>query len=71
VKLIALAALGLASVAIWVFVVLPAERRYHERKLAAIQRQIEKRQSAQREEENTPPDADRQGRPEHQKGESG
>jgi hypothetical protein len=72
VKLIALAALGIAAfVAIWVFVVAPSERRHHERKLAAIQKQIEKRQSAEREEEYTHPDADASGRSEHQKGESG
>lgn len=34
-----------AFVAIWIFVVIPAERRHHERKLEIIQRQIEKRRS--------------------------
>jgi hypothetical protein len=47
---IAIAVLG-AFLAIWFFVVVPAERRHHERKLAALQRQIEKREAA-RDEDN-------------------
>jgi len=58
-KLIALAALVIAAfVAVWVFVVIPSERRHHERKLAAIQKQIEKREAAKQEEKYTPPDGD-------------
>jgi uncharacterized membrane protein len=35
-----------AFLAIWVFVVVPAERRHHERKLEALQKRIEKRQAS-------------------------
>ena len=31
-----------AFLAIWIFVVVPAERRHHERKLEVLQKQIEK-----------------------------
>jgi len=45
VKLMLIAALALgAFVAIWVFFVIPAERRHHERKLEALRTRIEKRQ---------------------------
>jgi len=58
-KLIAFAALVIAAfVAIWFFVVIPSERRHHERKLAALQKQIEKREAAQQAEKYEPPDAD-------------
>jgi hypothetical protein len=58
-KLIAFAGLVIAAfVAIWFFVVIPSERRHHERKLAALQKQIEKRQAAQLAEKYEPPDAD-------------
>jgi flagellar biosynthesis/type III secretory pathway M-ring protein FliF/YscJ len=40
-----------AFLAIWVFVVVPAERRHHERKLEALQKRIEKRQASQTEEQ--------------------
>ena len=43
---IAILALG-AFVAIWIFVVVPSERKHHERKLKALQKQIEKREAAQ------------------------
>ena len=33
-----------AFVAIWIFVVIPAEKRHHERKLEALRNRIEKRQ---------------------------
>jgi hypothetical protein len=33
-----------AFVAIWMFFVVPAERRYHERKLELLQKRIEQRQ---------------------------
>jgi hypothetical protein len=36
-----------AFLAIWMFVVVPAERRHHERKLEALQKRIEKRQTSQ------------------------
>jgi hypothetical protein len=42
---IAIMALG-AFVAIWMFFVVPAERRHHERKLEALKKKIEKRESA-------------------------
>ena len=42
-KLIYLSLLALAAfVAIWMFFVVPAERRYHQRKLAALRQQIER-----------------------------
>lgn len=41
----ALAALA-AFVAIWFFVVVPAEKRHHERKLAIIRERLEKRRAA-------------------------
>ena len=34
-----------AFVAIWMLFVVPAERRYHERKLALLQKRIEQRQT--------------------------
>ena len=40
----AIIALG-AFVAIWMLFVVPAERRYHERKLELLQRRIEQRQA--------------------------
>jgi flagellar biosynthesis/type III secretory pathway M-ring protein FliF/YscJ len=43
-----------AFVAIWVFFVVPAERRHHERKLEVLQKRIEKRQSSQAEEHPEP-----------------
>ena len=46
-KLIYIAIMALAAfIAIWVFFVVPAERKHHERKLEAIRKQIEKRESA-------------------------
>ena len=47
---IAILALG-AFVAIWMFVVVPSERKHHERKLEALRRQIEKRESSKLEDE--------------------
>jgi len=45
-KLIYLAVLVLgAFVAIWMFFVVPSERKHHERKLAALRKQIEKREA--------------------------
>ena len=52
-KLMYLAILALgAFVAIWVFFVIPAERRHHERKLEALRKRIEKREASQ----NSQPD---------------
>lgn len=52
-SLIYLALLALtAFVAIWVLIVIPAERRYHERKLASLQKRIERREEALRERQN-------------------
>ena len=47
-KLIYLAILALgAFVAIWIFVVVPAERRHHERKLEIVRKRIEKREAVE------------------------
>jgi len=46
-KLISLSIAVLAAfVAIWVFVVVPAERRHHERKLEMVRKRIEQREAA-------------------------
>ena len=37
--------MGVAFVAFWVLVVVPAERRHHERKLEALRKRIEKREA--------------------------
>ena len=37
-------------IAIWIFVVIPAEKRHHERKLESLRTRIEKRQSHNNEE---------------------
>ncbi len=51
-KLIYIAILALAAfVAIWMFFVVPAERKHHERKLEALRKQIEKRESTTAEDE--------------------
>lgn len=43
-KFIAIALLALAVfVAVWMFVVVPAEKKHHERKLASIRKRIENR----------------------------
>ena len=57
---IAILALG-AFVAIWMFVVVPSERRHHERKLEALRKQIEKRESSKQDEEKySAPDTEEQ-----------
>lgn len=38
-----------AFVAIWVFFVVPAERRHHERKLEMLRKRIEKRETSEQE----------------------
>ena len=38
-----------AFVAIWVFFVVPAERRHHERKLEMLRKRIEKREASEQE----------------------
>ena len=43
---IAIIVLG-AFIAVWVLLVAPAERRHHERKLKALQRQIKKSEEQQ------------------------
>jgi len=45
--LFAIAALA-AFVAVWVFVVVPAERRHHERKLEILRKRIEERNGRNR-----------------------
>jgi hypothetical protein len=46
-KLIYTAMIALAAfIAIWFFIVVPAERRHHERKLESLRKRIEKRESA-------------------------
>ncbi len=52
----AIIALG-AFVAIWMLFVVPAERRYHERKLELLQKKIQQRQ-AQGDPENSDSSAD-------------
>lgn len=55
---IAILALG-AFVAIWMFVVVPSERKHHERKLDSLRKQIEKRESSKQDEDRyAPPDAE-------------
>ena len=49
-------------VAIWTLVVVPSERRHHERKLEIIQKQLEKRRAqASREDGNTSGDLNGDG----------
>lgn len=57
-NMISWAIIGLgAFVAIWLLFVVPVERRYHERKLALLQKRIEQRQ-AQKDPENSSSSAD-------------
>lgn len=54
---IAMLALG-AFVAIWTFIVVPAERKHHERKLEALRKKIEQREALKEETQKyTAPDA--------------
>ena len=58
-RLMAYAAIALALfVAIWFFVVAPAERKYHERKLEAVRKRIEKREAAKQEDAPARQDSD-------------
>lgn len=41
-----------AFIAVWIFIVVPAEKRHHERKLAALRERIEKRESGRTGEQN-------------------
>ncbi len=43
-------------VAIWMLIVVPAERRHHERKLAVIQKKLEQRQAQEGEEDGGLPE---------------
>jgi hypothetical protein len=57
-KLMAFAALALvAFIAIWFFIVVPAEKRHHERKLENVRRRIEKREAAAQDGKYTDPDS--------------
>jgi archaellum biogenesis protein FlaJ (TadC family) len=56
-KLLYLALLALASfVAIWIFFVMPAERKHHERKLEIVRKKIEMREAGKDEQ---PADSER------------
>ena len=59
-KLIYWAIIGIGLfIAVWFLFVVPAERRHHERKLAMIQKRLEKRQEhAQQQGNDAPPDTD-------------
>ena len=59
-KLIYIAALVLVVfVLIWRFFVVPAERKHHERKLAAVRKRIEQRETAHEEKKYAKSDPDR------------
>ena len=61
-KVIYLAALVLAAfVAIWFLFIVPAERKHHERKLAALQKQIENREASTEQDQKyaAPPSSDK------------
>ncbi len=56
-KLIYMAMLALAAfIAIWFFVVVPSERKHHERKLRALRTRIERREGQQQDNSSTPQD---------------
>ena len=58
-RLMLYAAIALAVfVAIWFFIVVPAERKHHERKLEAVRKRIEKREAARQEESGPEPGSD-------------
>jgi len=46
-------AILVAFVAVWLFVVVPAERRYHERKLEMVRKRIEQREATRMTEEES------------------
>lgn len=61
-KIILLAFAALAAfIAIWFFFVVPAERRHHERKLEMLQKRIDKREAAGKNENESTED-DSEGR---------
>lgn len=45
-------------IAVWFFVVVPGERKRHERKLEAVRKQIEKREAAKQEDRYSEPRSD-------------
>ncbi len=56
-KLIYMAMLALAAfIAIWFFVVVPSERKHHERKLRALRTRIERREGPQQDNSSVPQD---------------
>lgn len=58
-RLMVYAVIALAVfIAIWFFVVVPAERKHHERKLDAVRKRIEKREAAKEEDKYSEPRSD-------------
>ena len=43
-----------AFIAVWFFIVVPAEKKHHERKLESLRSRIEKRESSRADEEKDP-----------------
>ena len=59
-RLMAYAAIALAIfIAVWFFIVVPAERKHHERKLEAVRKRLEKREAAKQEDKYAEPGSDR------------
>lgn len=53
-KLFYLAIFALAAfIAVWIFLVIPAERKHHERKLDLVRKRIEQREAANSSNENS------------------
>lgn len=50
-----------AFVAIWVFFVVPAERRHHERKLEMLRKRIEKRETSEQKQTESANNEDTKG----------
>ena len=58
-RLMVYAGIALAAfIAIWFFIVAPAERKHHERKLEAVRKRIEKREAAEQEDKYADPGSD-------------
>ncbi len=56
-KLIYMAMLALAAfIGIWFLVIVPSERKHHERKLGALRSRIEKREGQQQDHSSAPQD---------------